>query len=85
MPVELVEKKLDGALPVHLVARDGLEAAGLAPSTMAWARARVLESPYSGPISCTPTGSPEVAGPAGMAVAGRCRAVASEIQFSIAA
>ncbi|TPM92796.1 M17 family metallopeptidase [Mesorhizobium sp. B2-1-3A] len=39
MPVELVEKKLDGALPVHLVARDGLEAAGLAPSTIAWARA----------------------------------------------
>ena len=28
MPVELVEKKLQGALPVHLVARDGLEAFG---------------------------------------------------------
>ncbi|TJV05461.1 MAG: leucyl aminopeptidase family protein [Mesorhizobium sp.] len=38
MPVELVEKKLQGALPVHLVARDGLEAAGLAPSMVAWAR-----------------------------------------------
>lgn len=39
MPVELVEKKLPGALPVHLVARDGLEAAGLAPAAVAWARA----------------------------------------------
>ncbi|MER8628785.1 leucyl aminopeptidase family protein [Mesorhizobium opportunistum] len=38
MPVELVEKKLQGALPVHLVARDGLETAGLAPSMVAWAR-----------------------------------------------
>lgn len=39
MPVELVETKLQGALPVHLVPRDGLEAAGLAPSTIAWAKA----------------------------------------------
>ncbi|MBZ9739364.1 MULTISPECIES: leucyl aminopeptidase family protein [unclassified Mesorhizobium] len=39
MPVELVEKKSDGALPVYFVGRDGLEAAGLAPSTIAWARA----------------------------------------------
>ncbi|MER9330886.1 leucyl aminopeptidase family protein [Mesorhizobium sp. M0488] len=39
MPVELVEKKLQGALPVHLVAKNGLEAAGLPPSTIAWARA----------------------------------------------
>ena len=39
MPVELVEKKLQGALPVHLVAKEGLEAAGLAPSAIAWARA----------------------------------------------
>lgn len=38
MPVELVETKLQGALPVHLVARDGLEAAGLAPSVVSWAR-----------------------------------------------
>ena len=39
MPVELVEKKMQGALPVHLVARDGLETAGLAPSVVAWAKA----------------------------------------------
>ncbi|RWC60782.1 leucyl aminopeptidase family protein [Mesorhizobium sp.] len=39
MPVELVEKKLPGALPVHLVVRDGLDAAGLAPAAVAWARA----------------------------------------------
>ncbi|MEP6563993.1 MAG: leucyl aminopeptidase family protein, partial [Mesorhizobium sp.] len=39
MPVELVEKKLKAALPVHLVARGGLEAVGLAPSSIAWASA----------------------------------------------
>ncbi|MER9581678.1 leucyl aminopeptidase family protein [Mesorhizobium sp. M0276] len=39
MPVELVEKKLPGALPIHLVASDGLDAAGLAPAAVAWARA----------------------------------------------
>ncbi|RVD10904.1 leucyl aminopeptidase family protein, partial [Mesorhizobium sp. M7A.F.Ca.ET.027.02.1.1] len=39
MPVELVGKTLPGALPVHLVARDGLDAAGLAPAAVVWARA----------------------------------------------
>lgn len=39
MPVELIETKPKNALPVHLVARDGLEAADLAPSSVAWARA----------------------------------------------
>jgi leucyl aminopeptidase len=39
MPVELVEKRLKAALPVYLVAKDRLEAAGLASSTLAWARA----------------------------------------------
>ncbi|MCV3205821.1 leucyl aminopeptidase family protein [Mesorhizobium sp. YC-39] len=39
MPVELIETKPKNALPVHLVARDGLEAADLAPSSAAWARA----------------------------------------------
>ena len=39
MPVELVETKSKGALPVHLVAKGGLEAAGLAPSSIAWASA----------------------------------------------
>lgn len=38
MPVELVET-LNAALPVHLVARDGLEALGLSPSTITWAAA----------------------------------------------
>ena len=38
MPVELVET-LNTALPVHLVARDGLEALGLSPSTITWATA----------------------------------------------
>ncbi|MEO5759311.1 MAG: leucyl aminopeptidase family protein [Mesorhizobium sp.] len=39
MPVELVETNLKSALPVYLVARDGLEAAGLTPSAAAWAKA----------------------------------------------
>ncbi|ESX93058.1 leucyl aminopeptidase family protein [Mesorhizobium sp. LNJC405B00] len=38
MPVELIET-LSTALPVHLVARDGLEALALSPSTIAWAAA----------------------------------------------
>ncbi|ESY11515.1 leucyl aminopeptidase family protein [Mesorhizobium sp. C386A] len=38
MPVELIET-LNTALPVHLVARDGLEALGLSPSMTAWAAA----------------------------------------------
>ncbi|ESZ03572.1 leucyl aminopeptidase family protein [Mesorhizobium sp. M1060] len=38
MPVELIET-LDTALPVHLVASDGLEALGLSPSMTAWAAA----------------------------------------------
>src|SRR6185312_2383161 len=52
-------------------------------SSIAWARDSRRESPFSGPISCAPTGRPEAASPAGTAVAGRCRAVASEIQLSI--
>ncbi|TIX69810.1 MAG: leucyl aminopeptidase family protein, partial [Mesorhizobium sp.] len=39
MPVELVETKSATALPVHLVAGGGLDAAGLAPAVIAWARA----------------------------------------------
>lgn len=39
MPLELIEKKPRGSLPVHLVAKDGLEAAGLEPSAAAWAGA----------------------------------------------
>jgi leucyl aminopeptidase len=39
MPIELIEAKLSRALPVHLVAKDGLETAGLAPAAIAWARA----------------------------------------------
>ncbi|TPK53968.1 MULTISPECIES: leucyl aminopeptidase family protein [unclassified Mesorhizobium] len=39
MSVELVESKLNNPLPVHLVAKDGLETAGLASSAVAWARA----------------------------------------------
>ncbi|MER8553222.1 M17 family metallopeptidase [Mesorhizobium sp. M0976] len=39
MPVELVEKKLSNALPVHLVAKDAQAAAGLEPSSVAWAKA----------------------------------------------
>ncbi|MBZ9855134.1 leucyl aminopeptidase family protein [Mesorhizobium sp. CA13] len=39
MSVELVENKLNNPLPVHLVAKDGLETAGLASSAVAWARA----------------------------------------------
>ncbi|MER9891251.1 leucyl aminopeptidase family protein [Mesorhizobium sp. M0119] len=39
MPVELVEKELSNALPVHLVGKDALAASGLAPSSVAWAKA----------------------------------------------
>ncbi len=38
MPVELVEKPGE-TLPVHLIGRDGLEAAGLSPQARAWANA----------------------------------------------
>jgi leucyl aminopeptidase len=38
MPVELLDT-IPGALPVHLVVKDGLELAGLAPAVLAWARA----------------------------------------------
>jgi leucyl aminopeptidase len=39
MPVELVETKSRTALPVYLVASDGLGSAGLSPSSVAWASA----------------------------------------------
>ncbi|TIP81017.1 MAG: leucyl aminopeptidase family protein [Mesorhizobium sp.] len=39
MPVELIEGKLKTTLPVHLVAKDRLDAAGLASSSLAWAKA----------------------------------------------
>ncbi|QPC94930.1 M17 family metallopeptidase [Mesorhizobium sp. INR15] len=39
MPVELVETELKSALPIYLVTRDGLDAAGLTPSAAAWAKA----------------------------------------------
>ncbi|BCH28050.1 leucyl aminopeptidase [Mesorhizobium sp. L-8-10] len=39
MPLELIEKKPRGSLPVHLVGKNGLEAAGLEPSALAWAKA----------------------------------------------
>jgi leucyl aminopeptidase len=39
MPVELIERELKTTLPVHLVAKDRLDAAGLASSSLAWAKA----------------------------------------------
>ena len=39
MPVELVEKKSQASLPVYLVAKDGIDEAGLDPSGLAWAKA----------------------------------------------
>jgi leucyl aminopeptidase len=39
MPVELVAKKPRNALPVHLVRKDGLDAALLPPDALAWAKA----------------------------------------------
>ncbi|MET3793034.1 leucyl aminopeptidase family protein [Aquamicrobium terrae] len=39
MPVELAAPDLAGALAVHLVAKDGLESAGLSPQAVAWAKA----------------------------------------------
>ena len=41
-----------GALPVHLVARDGLEAAGLAPSTIAWAGANGFSGEAGRTLAC---------------------------------
>ncbi len=37
MPVELVETKTSDARPINLITKDGLDTAGLAPSTIAWA------------------------------------------------
>lgn len=39
MPLELIEKKPRGSLPVHLVAGGGLDGAGLEISATAWAKA----------------------------------------------
>ncbi|GAA2826475.1 leucyl aminopeptidase [Aminobacter aminovorans] len=39
MPVELFEQKPSDALPIHLVAKGGLENAGLATDVLAWAHA----------------------------------------------
>ena len=39
MPLELVEKKPRAARPVHLVAKDGVEGAGLDAAALAWAKA----------------------------------------------
>ncbi|RWL12640.1 MAG: leucyl aminopeptidase family protein, partial [Mesorhizobium sp.] len=39
MPVEFIEGKLKTTLPVHLVAKNRLDAAALASSSLAWARA----------------------------------------------
>ena len=39
MPVEFVEQKSSSSLPVYLVSKDGLEAAGLTPAAIAWAEA----------------------------------------------
>lgn len=39
MPVELLDTRPADALPIHLVAKDGLESAGLAPEILAWANA----------------------------------------------
>jgi leucyl aminopeptidase len=39
MPLELVEQKAAGSLPVHLVGKGGLAGAGLTPHAMAWAEA----------------------------------------------
>ncbi|WP_269930889.1 leucyl aminopeptidase family protein [Aminobacter sp. HY435] len=39
MPVELFDNKSADALPIHLVAKDGLENSGLATAVVAWAKA----------------------------------------------
>ncbi|PWK68387.1 leucyl aminopeptidase family protein [Aminobacter sp. AP02] len=39
MPVELLDTTPSDTLPIHLVAKDGLENAGLAPEILAWANA----------------------------------------------
>ncbi|WP_457941009.1 leucyl aminopeptidase family protein [Mesorhizobium sp. 10J20-29] len=39
MPVELVEKKLKSSRPIHVIAKGGLDSAGLAAADVAWARA----------------------------------------------
>ena len=39
MPVELLDQKPEGALPVHLVAKGGVAASGLEEAALAWAEA----------------------------------------------
>ena len=39
MPVELIETKTSDARPIHLITKDGLDTAGLALSSIAWAAA----------------------------------------------
>jgi len=65
MPVELVEQPLESARPVHLVAKDGLDVAGLGDDARAWAEAnefsgesgRVLLVPGEGGIAAALLGT----------------------------
>jgi leucyl aminopeptidase len=61
MPLELVEKKPKAARPVHLVAKGGLEEAGLDAAVIAWAKANGF-SGEAGRTLVVPGANGEIAG-----------------------
>ncbi|WP_378944999.1 leucyl aminopeptidase family protein [Mesorhizobium sp. ANAO-SY3R2] len=61
MPVELLDNKPAGAKPIHLVAKDGLESAGLAPAILAWASANGFAG-EAGKVLAVPGADGQVAG-----------------------
>lgn len=61
MPVELLDTKPSGALPIHLVAKDGLESAGLTTEILAWANANGF-SGEAGKVLAVPGADGRLAG-----------------------
>jgi leucyl aminopeptidase len=61
MPLELVEKKSRASLPVHLVAKDTVDDAGLEPAAAAWAKANGF-SGESGKVLVLPGEGGKLAG-----------------------
>ena len=61
MALELVEKKLRSARPIHLVAKDSVEGAGLDAAALAWAKANGF-SGEAGSSLLVPGATGEVAG-----------------------
>lgn len=61
MPVELLDTKAADALPIHLVAKDGLEGSGLAPEILAWANANSFAG-EAGKVLAVPGANGRLAG-----------------------